>query len=53
MLSGATNTNGLIRSGLDPTRGEHANHYTIDEITLDIGEDVYPRTFVSGELALV
>jgi hypothetical protein len=43
VLSGeATNTNfivfGLTRSGIDPmiyhTRGEHANHYTNDEVRI-------------------
>jgi hypothetical protein len=40
MLSrGATNTNfivfGLTRSGLEPTRGEHANHYTTNAVKLN------------------
>ena len=49
----ATNTNftvyGLTRSGLDPTifltRGQHANHYPIDEVTLNIGDDCHGSTY--------
>jgi hypothetical protein len=54
MLSGdATNTNltvfGFTRSELDPTifrtRGQHANYYATDEVTLDIGNDCYGSTY--------
>jgi hypothetical protein len=39
---------GLTRSGLEPTRGEHANHYTTDAVSLHRIISKYTNTIYDG-----